>query len=107
MTKLTCMKEYRHIVCFIVLYKIISKILTNGLQVVLSDIINENQSAFIKERVIFYNIILSHELIKGYGRNISPTCMVKIYLQKANDSAEWAFNYHSMLFLDFPFQYVT
>lgn len=36
------------------------------------------------------NILLSHELVKGYGRKgISSRCMLKIDMQKANDSIEW------------------
>lgn len=71
-------------------------------------LVNESQSALIQGRVIFDNILLSHELIKGYGRkNISPRCMLKIDLQKAYDSVEWPFLKYLMLELGFPFQFVT
>ncbi|XP_075095511.1 uncharacterized protein LOC142173762 [Nicotiana tabacum] len=50
------------------------------------------QSTFVPGRVISDNIILSHELVKGYGRRgISPRCMVKVDMQKAYDSLEWDF----------------
>lgn len=72
-------KEFRPIACCSVLYKILSKVLANRMQSVLSSVIGDCQSAFVKGRVIFYNLILSHELVKGYGRkNISPRCMIKI-----------------------------
>ncbi|KAH0724791.1 hypothetical protein KY284_000656 [Solanum tuberosum] len=38
------------------------------------------------------NVILSHELVKGYGRQgISRRCMVKVDMRKAYDSLEWTF----------------
>lgn len=107
-TTASCMKEFRPTACFSLLYKIISRIITDRLQLVLPDIINENQTAFIKGRVIFYNKILSDELIKGHSRkNIkSPRCMVKIGLQKAYGCVEWPFIKHPMIFLGFPVWYI-
>lgn len=61
-------RDYRPIVCCSILYKIISKTLANRLQHVLDSLVSESQSAFVKGRVIFDNILLAHELIKGYGR---------------------------------------
>lgn len=43
-------------------------------------------------KIISDNIILSHELIKEYGRKgLSPRCMMKIDMRKAYDSVEWCF----------------
>lgn len=75
-------KYFRPISCCTVLYKIVSKVLDNIMQNILLIIINESQYAFVKGRVIFYNIILSHELVKGYTRkNMSPRCVIKITLE--------------------------
>ena len=63
--KATSIKNYRPIAyCSVIYNKIISKVLTNRMQGVLDSIIRESQSVFIKGRVIFDNIILSHELVK-------------------------------------------
>ncbi|XP_075076044.1 uncharacterized protein LOC142162893 [Nicotiana tabacum] len=54
------------------------------------DLIGNCQIAFVPGRMITDNIIMSHELVKGYGRkNISPRCMLKIDMQKVYDSVEW------------------
>nr|XP_016491587.1 PREDICTED: uncharacterized protein LOC107811215 [Nicotiana tabacum] len=58
-------------------------------------------------RVITDNIIMSHELIKGYGRkNISPRCMLKIDIHKAYDSVEWVYVEQVMRLLGLPEKYV-
>lgn len=44
-------KEYRPIACCSMLYKIISKIISNRMQHVIPNIINDAQSAFVKGRV--------------------------------------------------------
>lgn len=62
--------------------------LKNGLMEVVSD----NQSAFVPERSIFYNIMLTQELVKNYHlqRGI-PRCAFKIDIQQAYDTVDWSF----------------
>lgn len=77
----TSVRDYQPITCCSVLYKIIYKTLTNRLQQVMHYLVSERQSEFVKWRVIFDNIFISHELSKGYGRKgVSPRWMLKINL---------------------------
>ncbi|XP_070035312.1 secreted RxLR effector protein 78-like [Nicotiana tomentosiformis] len=76
--------------------------LTNRLQGVMDDMIDKGHAAFVPGRVINDNIILSHELIKWYGRKgTSPRCMIKIDMQKAYDSLEWVFLEQVLIGLNF------
>ena len=55
--------DYRPIALFNVYYKIYSKILTRCLQPILSSIISENQSAFVPDRAISDNVLITHEVL--------------------------------------------
>lgn len=60
------------------------------------------QSAFVPGRVISDNIILSHEIVKGYNRkNVSPRCMLKIDMRKAYNSLEWSYLEQVLIHMNF------
>ncbi|XP_074337140.1 uncharacterized protein LOC141674313 [Apium graveolens] len=74
------------------MYKCISKIIASRLKRVLSGIVNDAQSAFIPGRSISDNILLAHELFRGYDRETGASrCALKIDLHKAFDTLNWDF----------------
>ncbi|XP_062104897.1 uncharacterized protein LOC133816384 [Humulus lupulus] len=84
--------EYRPIACCNTLYKCISKMLCGRLTKVLPLLVNQNQGAFVKDRLLAHNILIFQDIIKGYKRkNISPRCVIKIDLSKAYDTIDWQF----------------
>nr|GEX21518.1 RNA-directed DNA polymerase, eukaryota, reverse transcriptase zinc-binding domain protein [Tanacetum cinerariifolium] len=84
--------DYRPIACCNVIYKCISKVLTERLKKCLGKLVSQNQSASIPNRQIQYNILISQVLLKVYDRKNGPKRVaLKIDLQKAYDTVNWNF----------------
>ncbi|KAJ9536532.1 hypothetical protein OSB04_un000284 [Centaurea solstitialis] len=88
----TRVTDFRPISCCNVLYKVISKIIAERMKPFLSHLIGSDQSAFIPGRRISGNILMAHELVAGYQRDIGrPRCAFKIDLRKAYDTVNWRY----------------
>ncbi|XP_021996206.1 uncharacterized protein LOC110893404 [Helianthus annuus] len=84
--------DYRPISCCNVLFKCVSKIITDRLKGSLNRLVSINQSAFIPGRKITDNILLTQELMHNYHLNRGPPrCAFKIDIQKAYDTVSWQF----------------
>lgn len=71
--------DYRPIACGNVIYKCISKVITNRLKEGLCSLIDCNQSAFIPGRQISDNVLLAQEFLKGYNwKRTSSKCAFKV-----------------------------
>ncbi|GJU46356.1 hypothetical protein Tco_1203622 [Tanacetum coccineum] len=82
--------DYRPISCCNVIYKCVSKIITNCIKDGLDDVVSNNKSAFIPGRSISDNILLTQELMHNYHLNRGPSrCAFKIIIQKAYDTVSW------------------
>ncbi|GJZ80932.1 RNA-directed DNA polymerase, eukaryota, reverse transcriptase zinc-binding domain protein [Tanacetum coccineum] len=88
----TKVSDFRPIACCNVIYKCISKILTNMIKNSLCKVVSPNQSAFILGRQITDNILISQELLRGYNwNNGAKRVSFKIDIQKAYDTMNWDF----------------
>ncbi|KAJ8419229.1 hypothetical protein Cgig2_022103 [Carnegiea gigantea] len=94
--------EFRPISYCNVLYKCISKLLCQRIKTVLSHIIHQSQGAFVRGRELLYNVLICHDIVRGYQRkHISPRYILKMDLQKAFDSNHWEFVKEMLEFLKF------
>ena len=90
----TKMTEFRPISLSNVIYKLISKVLANCLKAILPQIISENQSAFLLERLIIDNVLVAFELMHylDHKRDEKDCFMaIKLDMSKAYDRVEWSF----------------
>ena len=73
------------------------------IKVVLHDLIDPVQSAFVLGRRIADYIFLSQELMRGYHRSSpSPRCALKVDIMKAYDNVRWEFVLDVLSAMGFP-----
>ena len=103
------LKDYRLISLCNVSYKIISKVLANRLKVILLEIIDKSQSAFVQGRMIFDNIMVAHESVHSMmNKNSGGTewLATKMDMSKAYDMVEWDYLASIMRVMGFASRWV-
>ena len=76
--------DFRPIACCNTIYKCITKLLSEKLNKILTDIVSDSQGAFVVSRIILHNVLICQDLVKLYNRKSSrPSCMMKIDLKKS------------------------
>ncbi|GJS50443.1 RNA-directed DNA polymerase, eukaryota, partial [Tanacetum coccineum] len=84
-------KDFRPISLIGSLYKIIAKVLANRLVDKLGSIVNEVQSAFVKDRQILDGPFILDELIQWCKKKRKHLLVFKVDFEKAFDSVRWDF----------------
>jgi hypothetical protein len=103
-------QEFRPISLCNVIYKTISKVLTNRLKRVLPQIVSESQSAFVPGRLITDNILVAFETLhhmhqqrkRKYG-----SVALKLDMSMAYERVEWKFLEKVMQQMGFHHKWVT
>ncbi|XP_028119499.1 uncharacterized protein LOC114316991 [Camellia sinensis] len=77
--------------------------MANRVKMVLPDLIDPVQSAFVQGRRISDNIILSQEILRGCHRNSkTPKYAMKVDIMKAYDNVRWEFILDILTAMAFP-----
>lgn len=88
----SCMlSEFRSISLVNPIYKLIDKVLSSRLSVVISSIIADNQQSFIQGRSILDFFMMATDLLHIIKRRRERAFIIKIDFQKAFDSLSWDF----------------
>ncbi len=106
----TSTSQFRPISLCNFLYKVISKVLTNRLKPILSDLITPFQSAFVSGRLIQDNILVAHEAfhhLRIKKRGQKEECAVKLDMNKAYDRVDWGFLFEVLKKLGFCVQWIN
>jgi hypothetical protein len=93
-----------------VIFKIITKTIANRLKLILPQIVDETQSAFVPNRLITDNALIAfecfHYIKKKYSGNTGVMAL-KLDMSKAYDRIEWAFLQSVMRQMGFPENWVN
>jgi len=84
------------------LYKILAKLLSNRLKVVIGSVVSESQTAFVKDRKILDGILIANEVVDEARRCKKDLMLFKVDFEKANDSVDWGYLDVVMEQMSFP-----
>ena len=95
------LNDYRPISLIGCVYKVVSKLLANRLALILPQLIDERQSAFMKGRHILHGVMIANEVIAEAKSKNKPCMFFKVDFEKAYDSVSWGFLNYMMLRMGF------
>lgn len=87
-------KDYRPISLLHSVYKIVSKVFTSRLKVVMKDIISDPQGAFVAGRQILNAVLIVNECVDDCLKAGMNGILIKLDMEKANE-------YINLMFLDY------
>lgn len=83
------------------MYKIITKLLTNKLSVVLDEIIGEQQMAIIKGRQLVDCVMVANEVVDEVKRKKKGCFVLKADFEKVYNNVSWEFFDYMLLRMEF------
>lgn len=107
---LKTLRDFRPISLCPVIYKVVTKAITNHLKQILPILISENQSAFIANRQIHDNVISAFEILQTINsrkKGKKGYMTVKLDMAKPYDRVEWRFIEAVMTKMRFPYPWIT
>jgi len=98
--------HYRPISLVGVIYKIISRVLAGRIRNVNASVIDECQSALVKERGILDSVMMANEVVEDIRRSGGSGLCMKVDFEKAYDSVRWEFLYDMLHRLGFQSKWI-
>ena len=98
--------RFRPIALCNVVYKIISKVISNRLKPLLPTIVFEEQTGYVEGRKILNKIIQSHEVVHPLKRNNQAGMIIQLDLAKAYDKLSWAYIMEVLLAYGFDHNWI-
>ncbi|XP_058774622.1 uncharacterized protein LOC131648906 [Vicia villosa] len=98
-------KDFRPISHCNVVMKLVSKVIANKLKLFLPEIIDEEQSAFVKDRLIMDNALIAMECFHWMKKKVKGKkgiMALKLDMSKAYDRLEWNFIVEVLTSMGFP-----
>ena len=99
---LKLLTNWRSITLLNVSYKIYAKALEIWLQGPLVEIVSPDQSAYLRNRFILDNILLTHETTSWARKSKQESIFLKLDFSKAFDWVNWQFLFNAMSRMGFP-----
>uniref|UniRef100_A0A803PCZ5 Reverse transcriptase domain-containing protein n=1 Tax=Cannabis sativa TaxID=3483 RepID=A0A803PCZ5_CANSA len=103
------MSDLRSFALCNVIYKVVSKVLTNRMRNIIDQIISTTRSAFIPGRLIYDNVMVPFEVmhyLKRKTKGRKGYMAIKLDMSKAYDRVEWDYLWEVMIHMGFHIHWI-
>ena len=100
------LKNWRPISLLNTDYKILTKLLANRLQNVITNIVSEDQTGYIKSRYIGENVRSIIDILEYTAYRQNPGLMIFLDFEKAFDTISWQFLFKTLKYFNFGDEFI-